>query len=392
MKHLIYLFIFAASLLHAQPIIQTDKQSYAHNDAIVVTFSQMTGLDEDWVGVYPVGSDNAWENVLSWDWTGDKQNGAVTLSPIAKAGTYEVRAFYHNSFQTEAVSAPFTVTAQQLPTTLTLPKTRYRPDENIVVHFERMSGDDEDWIGIYPKTKNNDWENVVAWDWSDGRISGDIDLGRLNAGEYEVRAFYANGFETKAKIAFEVTDAPLPPTVYEDAEDGTTQRWVNKGGYSVQNRNGGYQSAKSIYIPAKWKKINGAWINETHNELLRADLSSWNNTTQKILKFEHKTPYSPCFVFGVYVTTLEGKRTMTWSMWYARNNMPPTKLIYEGGNVELMYPISDAMRREKNWTPYTFDLEQLLKVLEPQNRILSVDGFYATGGKYYDNIRLESEE
>jgi hypothetical protein len=391
MKYILLLFL-ATSLLYAKPTVTTNKNEYAFNDSIIVSLTQMEGQNEDWIGVYPVEANNDWENVVAWNWTGDIAQGDVTLSPIQKAGTYEVRAFYNNSFQMEAKSAPFTVIAQQLPTTLTLPKTLYRPTENIIVHFERMSGDDEDWIGIYPKEKNNDWENVVAWHWSNGNISGNLNFGKLNAGEYEIRAFYANGFETKAKVAFQVTDEPLPPTIYEDAEDGTTKRWVNKGGYTAQNKNEGYNSAKSIYIRAKWKKVDGVWINDTHNELLKTDHTSWNNTTQKFLKFEHKTPYSPCFRFGIYVNTLEGKRTMTWSMWYARNNMPATKLVYEGGNVELMYPVNENMRFEKEWTPYTFDLEALLRVLEPQNRILSIDGFYATGGKYYDNIRLESEK
>jgi hypothetical protein len=71
--------------------------------------------------------------------------------------------------------------------------------------------------------------------------------------------------------------------------------------------------------------------------------------------------------------------------------MPPTKVVYDDGGVELMYPIRESIRYAHDWQPHSYDLEERLKVIEPDNNIISVDAFYTTGGKYYDNIRLESE-
>jgi hypothetical protein len=109
------------------------------------------------------------------------------------------------------------------------------------------------------------------------------------------------------------------------------------------------------------------------------------------LEFEHKTTGSPCFIFGVYVNTLLGERVMNWSMWYERQGMDPTKIVYEDGYTEIVYPYSDGMRYERNWTTHRFDLDLELKKVEPNNRILSVNSFYTTGGKNYDNIRLVSQ-
>jgi len=288
----------------------------------------------------------------------------------------------------EATSQPFNVEQAVVNTALTPSKAEYLIHETISVHFEGMSGDNEDWIGIYPKDASNDWENVVAWSWVNGEVSGDINFEPLASGEYEVRAFFNNGFDTQAESSFTVV-VNQAPTIYEDGEDGTTNRWLSKGEGTISNQAVGYNSARSIYTPAVWRGWDVGYT--SHYELTNIAHTSWNNTTQRVLKFEHKTTGSPCFVFGVYIDTIQGPRVMTWSTWYERNNMPPTKVVYDDGGVELMYPIRESIRYAHDWQPHSYDLEERLKVIEPDNNIISVDAFYTTGGKYYDNIRLESE-
>ena len=67
-----------------------------------------------------------------------------------------------------------------------------------------MQAKNDDWIGIYPENTNNDWENVVAWQWTGDTTNGNLDFGALPTGSYEVRAFYNNSFHTETSVKFRV--------------------------------------------------------------------------------------------------------------------------------------------------------------------------------------------
>jgi len=83
--------------------IKTIQNTY-HSDAIVsITVNTPLSGDKDWVGVYPVGASNDWANVIAWNWVPNA--GTFELSKIKKPmpeGEYEVRLFFHNSYQDEA--------------------------------------------------------------------------------------------------------------------------------------------------------------------------------------------------------------------------------------------------------------------------------------------------
>ncbi len=56
--------------------------------------------DDDWVGIYPYGSSNDWDNVISWSWTSGKE-GKISFDGLDE-GRYDLRAFFDNSFKKEA--------------------------------------------------------------------------------------------------------------------------------------------------------------------------------------------------------------------------------------------------------------------------------------------------
>ena len=72
---------------------------------------------KDWIGLYPVQSTNAWENVVQWAWAKDinlyvndkRYNGAEYEMKNIKPGRYEIRYFLNNSFKTYVKSKPFTI-------------------------------------------------------------------------------------------------------------------------------------------------------------------------------------------------------------------------------------------------------------------------------------------
>ena len=89
-------------------------------------------------------------------------------------------------------------------------KNIYSENKDIIVSFYEMSGHEEDWVAIYSKGSSNDWDNVLQWDWTDGKDSGTLKFDELPKGSYEVRAFYRNSYNVEARKSFKVQDNAAP--------------------------------------------------------------------------------------------------------------------------------------------------------------------------------------
>ena len=68
-------------------------------------------------------------------------------------------------------------------------------NDNLVVEFKGMKGQHKDWIAVYKGGSSNAWENVVKWKYTDDKLNGEINFGKLPVGMYDVRAFYNNSFK-----------------------------------------------------------------------------------------------------------------------------------------------------------------------------------------------------
>ena len=90
--------------------ISTLKNQYNANELVSVSVNGQLSGDKDWVGVYLASANNDWANVIAWNWV---SNGTTELTKDPKpmpAGDYEVRLFFHNSFNEEATDS-FTVSS-----------------------------------------------------------------------------------------------------------------------------------------------------------------------------------------------------------------------------------------------------------------------------------------
>ena len=203
LKLLFSLFLLVVSL-HATTIT-SEKSNYTVGETLTFSVTEMSGDSKDWIGVYPIGASNAWENVVAWKWTrwnAPKIAGTLTLDGIS-AGEYEVRVFFHNSFEVEA-NDTFKVLEDEKKTTIDVLKTEYKANEEITIELQNMSGDSKDWIGIYPVGSSNSWNNVLSWKWTGGIINGNITLDGVPEGDYEARAFFKNSYKLETVDTFHV--------------------------------------------------------------------------------------------------------------------------------------------------------------------------------------------
>lgn len=87
--------------------VWTEKSIYSPGEDIVVHFGNASGDAKDWIGIYPVGAGNG--AFIKWKRTDGAggvtagiTEGSVVFGGIDEAGDYEVRLFFHDSYQVEA--------------------------------------------------------------------------------------------------------------------------------------------------------------------------------------------------------------------------------------------------------------------------------------------------
>jgi hypothetical protein len=486
MKKIIVIFSLLFSILNASVTVQTSKSTYAPQEEITVNLTGMLGHNLDWIGIYPVESTNAWENVVKWDWTGGITEGSVTLEKVP-VGNYEVRAFFENSFNLEG-AYPFSVEGDALDVNVSATKRNYLPKEEVVVNFSHMLGDTEDWIGIYPEGSTNDWGNVIAWNFTNGVIDGNMSFPDLEEGNYSVRAFFKNSFNLEAnssfsiqnEVAVEEVTLHLNKNVYAQNElvyvqydhmQGNTMDWLGiypkgssyhfenvieqkytDGKISGEMALGGYPQGKVLHgstpmpglavgeyeiraffndtlhaekvasfsvvekavvstvyedangsISEDWIHVSGPYPPAYYNGVVRLRAKwvdnhtntseyilplSLPNTTQNVLELDvgGEGRWTPHFNVGVIVQTVDGRRRMLWDSFLNHYDVSANKQ----GNV-LSYPTYVELQRNTadSRKHFRVNLDKYLKVLEPDNKILSVTDFFATGGDL-DNIKLSS--
>ena len=376
-----------------------NKNSYTENEQITVYFDNMLGDAEDWIGIYPKDSNNSWENIIHWKWTAGKKNGSLTFPDLTE-GEYEVRAFFRNSFISEQ-NLSFSVTTPIPDVELVSSKSIYLPNELIYVNFNHMSGDSDDWIGIYPAGSSYEFENVVAWKKIDGQIQGEISFDGLPIGDYDIRAFFNNSLTKEAEIEISVHDEPVVSVVYEDAEDNLSSKWVHvSGNFAPLRANRGFESNGTLVLVTEWTNGGTQNIAEYHLDM--------NNSTQKVLEMDiggvydylvpNKPPeyvgYMSHFSVGVNVTTLNGTRRMVWDSFLNHGNVDAYSTDYGNGNIWMYYPspvehVRGWYEDIHTWQHFKVNIERELRELEPNNKIVKINYFIATGG-FIDNLKLSS--
>ncbi len=384
------IMLFAFISLHATSI-SVNKASYKAGETMVVTLADVTGNNNNWVGIFEKGVPSTWDNDLQDQWFYFR-DGTLKMKTPAISGDYEVRLFYNDSLHMVKNSA-FKVVGK--PVTLKTDKAQYNNGNTITVSYANISGKQNNWIGLFLKDTPSTWDNDLADKWLDNRNGSVTFTAPEFPGDYEIRLFYNDSLDVAKKTTINVKKIikPRAPTVYEDAEDGKTLGWMTASGpYTIKNifKSG----SRSIWGEAQWVGDHYPRANKAYYKKVGDDGKVWNNTDQFILELD-TIGRTGCMTFGVEVRTKQGFRAITLSTWFALKHYPPQKQVYDGGTyVELTYPMPVALRYGGRHH-VRHDLQALLHQLEPQNDIISVDAFvmsgYSNGAGGVDNIRLLSK-
>jgi hypothetical protein len=371
--------------------LTTTKETYLTTDTVTVTFQYMQGNTTDWIGIYPAGASYEFENVVAFKQTGGEINGSVSFTDLPE-GNYDVRALFNNSLHTEAsTSISVIIDPNYHDINLTLNKSIYAQNELVYINYNYMEGNPTDWIGIYPAGASYAFENVIDMKYLGGNVQGEIALGGfpanttlsgftpmpgLPAGDYEIRAFFNNSLTQKAMVPFTVTNQAVVSTMYEEANGAISPDWIHVSGpYPPEYYSG------VVRLRAKW--IAGP-INTSEYTLP----FTVPNTTKKVLELDvgGVGRWTPHFNVGVIVQTTNGERRMLWDSFLNHYNVSANKQ----GSV-LSYPTYVELQRNtaNSRKHFRVNVDKYLKILEPDNKVLSISAFFATGGDL-DNIKLSS--
>lgn len=119
-------------------------------------------------------------------------------------------------------------------------KTVYAPGEAITVNYSGFRGTSRDWIGLAAKGLADD--KYTVWTYTGGNQSGTVRFDGLPYGEYEVRGYFDNGSEVKARAHIRIGNvdqnhsAKTEKPVYKPRETvivrfsgmpGNTRDWIS---------------------------------------------------------------------------------------------------------------------------------------------------------------------
>ena len=385
---------FTVTHVVVNPTVTTDKTTYFNNETITVTFANMLAKNQDWIGIYPKDSSTDWDNMIAWHWTEDITDGNITFDALP-TGEYEARAFYNNSGHLEATKV-FTVTpVPEKEFIIKSEENTYKSNELIRIYFDRMRGAGSDWIGIFQIDTNNEKESAIEWRYAKGLVQGELTFNGLPVGNYEVRAYFATLH--KESIQFSVEEQENLTTLFEDAEEGIEPRWNHYAGqFPLRRLDVGAQDSEhsiraSIDMSADRHNLSGYYFPFGNSDKKLKFL----NLDVRIGMSSHVGD------FTVFIKTKNGNRRIIWAVYLNHpgndfsGNATFTPPFHSSNGYVLMNPApSDYYLIARNehssrFTNYKINVEKTLRILEPDNELLSITGFTTSGGDF-DNIVLSS--
>lgn len=223
MKKIVYLLPLAfLSIALFNPAftqsVSLTKSVYPPGEQIVVNFSGFSGNAKDWISIAQPGSTD--EKYIVWQYINGNRNGSVSFNGLPY-GNYEIRGYFNNE-NTIRARASFKVGNADQNLSVSLSKSVYSPNEQVLVNFSGFPGNAKDWISIAQPGSADD--KYIVWKYTDGKQSGTMDFAGLPEGNYEIRSYFNNESKIRSRYAFTVEKASTTTT----GKPGRPGRFCNK--------------------------------------------------------------------------------------------------------------------------------------------------------------------
>ena len=194
-----------------------DKSTFEPGAQVIARWSAPSSEpDNTWVGLIPSGVAHGATSVndqhdMVYKYVGKERTGTMTFTAPNKEGRYDLRMSSPASGK-ELVSVTFTVQVNAQAGGLTLPKTVYAPNEQVVVSFTASAGYPKNtWVGLIPSgvahgsTAVND-QHDMAYKYLEGKTGGSLEFSAPNkVDSYDLRMNETSNDKEVATVSFKVT-------------------------------------------------------------------------------------------------------------------------------------------------------------------------------------------
>jgi Ca-activated chloride channel homolog len=194
----------AARAADPTPAVISVADGVTSVEDIVVSYKGLTPDPTNWFTIVPEGADEG--TVREWQYTHGRPNGSLLFAPVP-AGNWEIRAYLNDGFTRAATATIQVAVGAYKPAIKT--KARYATAEAIVVEYTGLTRNPSNWITIVPA--GSDLGSYAQWTHTNG-IDGTTQFDALPEGQYEVRAFYNDGWTLAATSSLTVKDIPAVAT------------------------------------------------------------------------------------------------------------------------------------------------------------------------------------
>ncbi|MCC8144996.1 MAG: T9SS type A sorting domain-containing protein [Bacteroidales bacterium] len=196
------------------------KTSYELDEEIVFTYTNASGLDKQWVGIYKAGQNPA--NVYSTAYKYIEGTEGTVSFTLSSPDTYYAAIFKDNGYILLAQTETFTVGNVPIPQ-ISTDKTKYEIGEAIKVSLISAPKYEKDWIGIY---KVGDTPGAgtpsTAWEYVSTAVDEvvTIESEKLTEGFYFVTYLLQDAYgEPGERVIIQIGDAAASlATDYEEYE------------------------------------------------------------------------------------------------------------------------------------------------------------------------------
>jgi len=171
-------------------------------------------------------------------------------------------------------------------------------------------------------------------------------------------------------------------TVYEDGENNTTKNWRVYDKEKLYDKNSTILILENIFDKHKKSnviKLKGTKVSDTY---LIGDIdgaNAWNNKNESIFSWSMKIeiPYQ----LILFVNTTKGFRYIYFSH---------TQNADLFNNNQYIHINLDSRNIDNKWKTFSFDIASKIKSYEPDNKLISINGFSLQGSGLIDDIKLTS--
>ena len=238
---------------------------------------------------------------------------------------------------------------------------RYMP-----VDTDGLGGGEYVGYGLGSGVTDGQWHTFVR------DLQADLDKAQSGVTILEVNGFFIRGSGRVDDIKLL---SAIPATLYEDAEDGTTDGW------SVYDNDPAGATITNVYdsdCASQVIELDGSGIDNGY-WLRKEDGSKWRNTSQFVIEWSMK--YSESFIVYIDVETTAGHRYMRYM---------PVDTDGLGGGEYVGYGLGSGVT-DGQWHTFVRDLQADLDKAQSGVTILEVNGFFIRGSGRVDDIKLMSQ-